>query len=114
MEEKERIVGMLSSGEEELMRLGAIMALGMGPEWCVETFHYMSIKHAANVRGRYKYHPVIKVPNGLRREIYVKNGVAISFLGPYVDCDYYYRFQNEATASPTFYTKIINLDNDET
>ena len=108
MEEKERIIGMLSSGEEGLMRLGAIMALGMGPEWCVETFTHLQTTAQGNIKKRHKWPVITNIPGNLIGWKYVKDGMCVYF-GGYVEVDYWYRI----TPAMNMY-KTIDLDNHET
>lgn len=107
MSEQERIIDMFYSDDPSIVRLAAILALGMGSEWCLDTFHYITINAQDNKKRRHKF-PVIPAHHDLRYTVYTKGGIAISFLSNYVQCDYLYRLCPNKD-----YHGLVDLDKEE-
>jgi len=110
--EDNRIIGMLMSGQEDLIRLGVILALNIGKQECRELFKSLLVERPEllaygpdNIR--------VSIPTGMTGSIFIKNGIGILFAGTYI------RFASNsdlehAKNSHTYWNKVINLDNHET
>lgn len=110
--ETQRIRDMLGSGDPELRRLGATVALEKGPEWCL--YNLPPYGHVGNygVMGCDGVYPrAIKIkPGNDERTMYTKNGVAITMVDGYVMCrlKMHFKLRSNSGRSAISY-KIIEL-----
>lgn len=106
----EKIMGMLRSNESNLITLGIICALEMGPSWCLQNLPPFG---HTNRGGNYRlpmHVDVIKVPTDMERQCHIKSGVAIVLRTGYLQCRKEEHFRR---ASMKNY-KITNYDKRDT
>lgn len=105
--EKEKIYNMFSSEQEEIMSLAAILALGMGEEWCRNFFRISAEQQEGNTKKRYKWN-IFRA--ALAKPLVITKGNLMIYMRDYA---HLYNIR-EIDISHVPKDRIINLDHEST
>lgn len=94
---EDKIFDFLTSHDSEMVKLGIVLTLGMGRDWCIENFAYTGhLDIMAGEKEILKW--AMKGKSGkfllntrdLDRQLFKKNGVAILVMGKHIHVRYVY------------------------
>jgi hypothetical protein len=103
----DKVLRLIQSRDIEMVKLGIVLALAQGPDWCMTEFGWMAKNN--NAKGRHDF-PFLYTVHA-HSFGFSKEGVVIYNRGGGLYCDYIYRHRhpNGWLVDGT----IVNLDKDE-